>query len=420
MHELLMKLLEERARAVKGFRDLHEEIGTRAMTAEERQEIERRNAELDDLDQRIEQLRTQIARDEAADKAREEVERFIRPTGERREPGQTAEERLLDWFRATSQGRPDVQRSFELPLAGLDVQRDQSGLWEVRSLNTGDDAALIPVTFRRQLYEHLIENSGIRQTRAQIITTASGEAMVIPKALAHPNAGTVTGEGSAIAPNEPTFGQGTLNAYKYTSLVQVSSEMLQDNGVDLIGYLARAFGRALANGSGADMIIGDGSGKPRGVLAAAGTLVQKAGTAAGGKPTADDLIDLFYQVPEPYANNGEWLMRRSTVGEVRKLKDANGQYLWQPSVQAGQPDLILGHPVRTDPNVPAAGTSSTAIAFGDFSTYLIRDVGSVRFERSDDFAFDHDLVTYRAILRTDADLIDETGAIGTFKGGTAA
>jgi HK97 family phage major capsid protein len=125
-------------------------------------------------------------------------------------------------------------------------------------------------------------------------------------------------------------------------------------------------------------------------------------------------------VTEPYAKNGEWLMRRATVGKVRKVKDSNGQYLWQPALTAGEPDTLLGRPIVQDPNVPAAGTSATSVAFGDFSAYKIRDVGSLRFERSDEFAFQNDLVTYRAIIRTDGDLLDLTGAIGTFKHGTVA
>src|SRR5690606_22253177 len=108
-----------------------------------------------------------------------------------------------------------------------------------------------------------------------------------------------------------------------------SSEMLADNGVDLVGYLARAFGRALANGSGAHFVTGTGNSQPRGVITA-GSAMKQGGTGVSGVPTADDLIDLFYTVTEPYANNGEWLMRRATVGSIRKLKDDNGQYLWQP------------------------------------------------------------------------------------------
>lgn len=421
MRELLKRLLAERARLTESTRAIYDACSTeeRSPTAEETQELERQNAELDTLDERIADLNDRIEREALADEARERAERFIRPDEDRQPPNErSADDALIEWFRST-----DGPRGYDIPVAGIQVSRSETGLWEVRDLVKGTATAggnTVPTSFRRQLYEHLIENSGIRQTRAEIITTSSGEALIMPKTTSHGGAGTITAEGTGIGESDPTFGQGTLNAYKYTKLFQVSSELIQDTGVDLLAYLARAAGRALANGAGADMINGDGSDKPHGVMHAAGTVVQKAGTAAGGKPTADDLIDLFYAVPEPYAQNGEWLMRRSTVGEVRKLKDNNGQYLWQPSIQVGAPDTILGHPVRTDPNVAAAGTVSTSIAFGDFSAFKIRDVGSIRIERSDDFSFANDLVTYRAIMRTDSDLLDTTGAIGTFKGGTAA
>ena len=114
-----------------------------------------------------------------------------------------------------------------------------------------------------------------------------------------------------------------------------------------------------------------------------------------------------------------WLMRDATVAAVRKLKDTTGQYLWQPGLQAGSPDTILGKPVRTDPNVPAVALGAKSILFGDFSTYFVRQVESLRFERSDDFAFNTDLITYRAILRGDGDQVDTTGAIKHFIGNAA-
>lgn len=426
MRELLQRLLEERARLVTQSRSILDGAATaqRDLTAEEQQEFARMNTDLDDLDERIGQLNDRLERESSADEARERAERLLRPAGdEDRQPGaQGVDERFAAWARG------DGPRGFDVVLSGLQLARARGRYgWEVRdmerSLTVGTAGAggnTVPTSFRRQLYEHLIENSGIRQTRVEVITTGSGEALVLPKTTAHPASGTLTSEGGIIVANDPAFGQGTLNAYKYTSLVQVSSELIQDTAVDLLGYLARAFGQALANGAGAHMVTGDGSSKPAGVIAMAGTIRQvQGGTGVSGAPTADNLIDLFYTVTEPYANQGEWFMRRATVGVVRKLKDTTGQYLWQPALTAGEPDMLLGRPIVTDPNVPAAGTSSTSIAFGDFSTFKIRDVGNVRFERSDDFDFDNDLVTYRAILRTDSDLLDTTGSIGVFKGGTA-
>jgi HK97 family phage major capsid protein len=153
-------------------------------------------------------------------------------------------------------------------------------------------------------------------------------------------------------------------------------------------------------------------------MAAAGTGVT-GGTAQSGEATSDEVIDLFYSVIDPYARNGFWFMQRATEGKIRKLKDSNNQYLWQAGLQVGSPNQLLGRPIVTDPNVAATGTSALSIAFGDFSAYYIRDVAGVRFERSDHFAFSSDMVTYRAILRTDGDLVDLSGAIKAYAGGTA-
>jgi HK97 family phage major capsid protein len=417
MHELLKKLMDQRARAFEAMKAMIDRAGDddTQWSAEDQQEFERIGTDLDGLDERIGQLSDRIERENKATGERARVERIIRPEEPVRGDTETLDDRVLAWARG--QG----SKAIEVPLTGLRVSRDSGGAWEVRDLTVGSAAAggdTVPESFRRSLYEHLIENSAIRQTRAEIITTASGEDLILPKTTAHPAAGTIVSEGAAIGESDPTFGQGTLQAFKYAELIQVSTELITDTGVDLLGYLARAFGRALGNGSGADFVTGSGSSKPRGVITA-GSLMVTGGTGVSGEATGDNLIDLFFTVKEPYAVNGEWLLRRATLGKVRKLKDANNQYLWQPGLAGDVQSTILGAPYVLDPNVPAAGTAATSIAFGDFSAYKIRDVGSLRFERSDDFAFNADLVTFRAILRTDGDLLDETGAIGTYKGGSS-
>ena len=123
----------------------------------------------------------------------------------------------------------------------------------------------------------------------------------------------------------------------------------------------------------------------------------------------------------PYRNSQScsWLMKDSTLAAVRKLKDTTNQYLWQPSVQVGVPDTLLGKPVVTDPNVAAVALSAKSVAFGDFSAYFVRQVNGVRFERSDDYAFNTDLVTFRALLRGDGLTVDQTGAIKVFTGNAA-
>jgi HK97 family phage major capsid protein len=122
--------------------------------------------------------------------------------------------------------------------------------------------------------------------------------------------------------------------------------------------------------------------------------------------TPDEVIDLYHSVTSPYRINGAWIMNDATLKEVRQLKDSNNQYLWQPSLQQGNPDILLGSPVATDPNIETIATAKKVMAFGDMSKYFIREVQGIQVDRSVDYAFANDLVTFRFIYRADGDLLD--------------
>jgi HK97 family phage major capsid protein len=288
-------------------------------------------------------------------------------------------------------------------------------------LTAGAGANTVPTGFYNRLMAHLIESSAMLQAGPTVLSTGSGESIQVPKTTAHSSAALVSPqEGGTIAPSDPAFGQLTLGAFKYGTLIQISNELLTDTGVDLEGYLSMQVGRALGNAFGTHMVTGDGTAKPRGVVTDA-TLGITGGTGVAGAFTADNLIDLHYSVIAPYRASSScmWIMKDSTVANVRKLKDSSQGYLWQPSLQLGAPDMILGKPVLTDPNVAAVALSAKSVLFGDFSQYFVRLVSGVRFERSDDFAFSTDLVTFRALLRADAALVDLTGAVKFFAGNAA-
>lgn len=275
----------------------------------------------------------------------------------------------------------------------------------------------VEVGFYAQLVAHLIETSAILQAGATVLSTSSGEALQIPKTTAHSSAAIVA-EGAAITESDPAFGQVTLNAYKYGNLIQVSRELVEDSSVDLLGYLAMQAGRAVGNAFGAHAITGTGSSQPAGLVTGS-TLGVTGGTGVAGVFTADQLIDLHYSVIAPYraSSAAAWLMADSTLGKVRKLKDTAGYYLWSPAATAGDPDMLLGKPIFTDPNVAATGLSAKSVVFGDMSRYFVRTVNGIRFERSDEYAFNSDLVTFRCLWRADGVLVDQTGAVKHFVGG---
>jgi HK97 family phage major capsid protein len=254
---------------------------------------------------------------------------------------------------------------------------------------------------------------------ANIIRTAGGENLQIPRTNAYSTAAQVA-QGSAFAESDPTFQSFlTLGAYKHGFLVQVSREMVEDSGVDLLGFLAEQAGIAIGVALGSATTLGSGSNAPTGIITAAGTGVTGS-TAVSGAFTADNLIDLAYSVNSAYRRmpNTGWQMKGTTIAATRKLKDTYGQYLFQPSLQAGQPDQLLGYPIYENPDMAAVATAAKSVLFGNYRQYHIRLAGGISFDRSDDYAFANDLITFRARVRADGGLAQQ-GAVNVFLGGAS-
>lgn len=390
--DILNSLLAQRANVweqAKAHLDTVEAEG-REFTGEADETWARFNTDLDALDKRIGEVKDLIDREKVADEARSLGDDLAR----RGAPADDAVETDVDRLRKLVNGE----------VRAIDFRAESRDL---SKLSAGAGANVVPTSFHSMLQEHMIDSSAIRQTNVTVLTTESGENLQVPKTAGYSTASLIAEAGS-ITESDPSFGQVTLGAFKYAILVQVSSELLTDEGVDVADFLARQGGRALGNGSGAHFVSGDGSSKPLGVVPASTLGKTAAGAAA---ITTDELIDLFYSVIHGYRQNGTWMMADATVALVRKLKDSTNQYLWSPGLISGEVDTLLGRPVVVDVNMPAATTGLKSVVFGDFSAYYIRDVNGVRVERSDDFAFQNDLATFRFILRTDGDLIDTTGAV---------
>lgn len=282
---------------------------------------------------------------------------------------------------------------------------------ETRALSSGTlgaGGATVPTTFYGTLMEHAIEVATMLAGGATTWTTASGENIDVPITVTHPEGAQVSA-GGVIPQSDPVFGKRTLGSYKYGDLIEVPKELLEDTGVDLEGYLARAAGWAIGNALGKKLIIGTGTNEPAGIVGSS-TLGKTAGSLT---PTFDDVIDLFYSVIGPYRNrpSASWVMEDTTAGYLRKLKDGNNNYIWQASVIAGTPDMIEGKAVRTDPYMPVMAASAKPLLFGDLASYVVRLINGVRFEASEHFAFNKDVVTFRALVRGDGLLMDQSGAV---------
>lgn len=379
----------------------------RAFTAEEQGKWDALNEEINSLDTRMKSAL------ETEKRAKDTDDLFNSIRGEKKseKPGEKAADDNQNELRAFLRG--ERGRYFDVnPMKRIDYR-------VLSKLTAGAGGNTVPTSFYERLMAHLIETSAILQAGATILNTNSGEAIQIPKTTAHSTAAIVT-EGNAINPSDPAFGQLTLGAYKYGTLIQVSRELLDDSGVDLEGYLSMQAGRALGNAFGAHAMTGTGTNQPRGIVTDA-TLGVTGGTGVAGAASADNLIDLFYSVIAPYRTSPatKWIMRDSSVATIRKLKYTTGEYVWQPALTAGAPDTIMGKQVLTDPNIAATALAAKSILFGDMSQFFVRFAGGVRFERSDDYAFNTDLVTFRALLRADSALVDLTGAVKYFQGNAA-
>lgn len=419
MSEIVKRLRDRRLNVweqAKGLADRAAEEN-RAFSPEEQGQWDGLNTELDALDTRIKSALDTEAR------AKEQEEAFNRLSGKPAERG-APESKTADELRAFMRGDVGSPRAYEVRPDG----RVPADFRTLSKLTTGAGGNTVPTSFYNRLMAHLIEVSAILQAGATVLNTTSGETLQVPKTTSHSTA-LLTAEAGTITASDPAFGQASLGAYKYGVLIQVSRELIDDSGVDLEGYLAMQAGRALGNALGADLITANGSSKPTGILnnttlgvtgptGANGGLGATSGTANSG---ADNLIDLFYSVIAPYRASSacSWIVRDATMAVIRKLKDTTGQYIFQPSLVAGTPDTLLGKPIRTDPFVPAMATGAKSVIFGDISQYFVRLAGGVRFERSDEYAFNTDLVTFRALIRGDGILVDQTGAVKHFIGNAA-
>lgn len=263
-----------------------------------------------------------------------------------------------------------------------------------------DGGYLVPEEFENQIIVGLDEANVIRSL-AKVITTHHDRK--IPIAVGHSTA-TWTAENAAFTESNPTFGQKQIDAFKLTDLIRVSVELLQDAAFPLEQYIANEFARAFGIAEEQAFCVGTGVNQPTGIFTASGGAVGVT-SASATAITVDEIISLVYALKSPYRRNAKFLMNDATVSLLRKLKDNNGAYLWQPSVQAGQPDKLLGYDLYTSPYVPTVEAGAFAIAFGDFQNYWIGDRAGRTVQRLNELYATNGQVGYVATERVDGKVI---------------
>ena len=319
----ILELREKRAKAwemAKSFLDSKRgEDGL--LSAEDTAAYEKMEQEVVDLGKEIERLERQAAIDAELDKP---VSEPITNKPNNNPDGEEKKGRATDRYKKTFWNAMRRKNFYDVENA-LQVGTDSEGGY------------LVPDEFEHTLVEALEEENFFRGI-ATVIQTSSGDRK-IPVVATKGTASWIDEEG-AYPESDDSFGQVSIGAYKVATMLKVSDELLNDSVFDLEAYISKEFGRRIGAKEEEAFFTGDGKGKPTGIFNATGGASDGVTTAAAGI-TFDDVMDLFYAVKSPYRKKAVWVLNDTTVKALRKLKDNNGNYIWQPSVQAGQPDMIL-------------------------------------------------------------------------------
>jgi HK97 family phage major capsid protein len=377
MSEIANKLNERRLNLVSEMRAVTDTATdeNRDFSGEETGRLLAIDAEIDRLDKRMKGV---LEQEERAKDASDAMSRLNGGSNRTSSNAPTEGSEMNAWMRGNG-SREYAVESRDLILSGTTGVQD-----------TG---------FRTQLWEYMVESAGVLQAGVDLLQTSGGETIKLPRATAHSAVGSTT-ENTAITEADPTLSSVNSTVVKEGYVTQISRELIEDTGVDLLGYLARSAGRSLGNAVGAAAVTAAVAGASAGATTATGETTGLGSQATAGKGF-DYLITLFHSVIAPYRNSSScsWLMSDPAAAMVRKVKSTDGVYAWQPSLIVGQPDTILGKPVYIDTNVADPAASAESILFGDFRSLVVRIAGGYRFERSDDFAFNADTVTFRALVR---------------------
>lgn len=394
----VVELRRKRANVVSQMNELMERVQT-----EKRNLGKDEETQWDRMEKQESELRSQIEKLEKLEGMNKSLEgnenRFKAFDKEEREQGKSGKEyraAFKKWMQDGLGGLTNEERT---------VLTQNS---ETRALSTGTNTAggyTVPQGFYDSLQEALKWYGGVRDV-ANVFSTDSGNPLPIPTTNDTANTGRILAENAQMNTTDVSFSQLILNAYKYTSDIElVSIELLQDSAFDLEQKIAQWLGTRLARIYNNHFTVGTGTAQPQGVVT--GATSGKVGQT--GQTTSvifDDLIDLEHSVDIAYRKNAKFMMNDSTLKALKKLKDSQGRPLFLPGIAYKEPDTLNGYSYVVNNDMAAMAANAKSILFGDFSNYWIRDVKAVQIVRFQEKYMDYGQIGFAAFSRADGKLID--------------
>jgi HK97 family phage major capsid protein len=237
----------------------------------------------------------------------------------------------------------------------------------------------------QQAVKKIFETSPMRNIAT--VETISTDALEIPEDLNEADSGWTSERSARTETNTPQIGVRRIPVHELYAMPKATQTLLDDSRIDVESWLSMKIADKMARIENSSFINGDGVGKPRGILTYSAGLtnpgqVQQINSGSASALTADGLRKLFYAVKSSYIPNARWMMSRSAIEEVSKLKDSSGSYIWQPGFQDGEPQSLLGHAIERMEDMPQVAANSLSVAFGDFrQAYTIVDRMGLRVLR---------------------------------------
>jgi HK97 family phage major capsid protein len=397
--DVLKAQYEARAKDLEAAKAIVDLCATedRAMTVDERVTFDRTTEEFSRRSTMIEELKRMSAHEAEVRASQVGAEDQIRPVGQVVKPSND-----VDTIRSLARG---------------EIRSAEFGARENRDVLTSSTGSPVPTSFFDSVIM-LARAVGPMLAVSTTINTAGGENLQIPR-LSTYSVGSVNAQAATLGESDPAFSAFiTLGAFKYGFLTQISRELLEDSGVNILDLLAMNCGNALGFVVNNDLTVGTGTTQSTGVVTASGSaLIGGTGLATTGAFTYENLVSLYYSLdPAARALPGVGFMAKgSSIAAMRTLKDGAGNFVFQPAMSESTPDRVLGVPLIENPAMAAIGASAKSVIAGHFPSYYVRTVGGIRLDRSDDFAFSADLVTFRCTFRVDGNL-PQTSHIKHFVG----